>query len=44
MIETSREQTNDENHDDDQDHDHNTFKKQKEYEIEKLENNFISAK
>ena len=42
MIEISSEQINDQNHN--HDHDHTTSKKQKKYQIEKLENKFISAK
>ena len=45
MIETSSEQKNDQNHD--HDHDPITFRKEKYiyiYQIEKLENKFISTK
>ena len=44
MIETLSEQINDQSHDHDHHHDHITSKKLKKYQIEKLENTFISAK
>ena len=42
MIETSSEQINHQNHD--HDHDSITYKELKNYQTEKLENKFISAK
>ena len=44
MIETPNEQIIDQNHDHDHDYDHIISKKKKIYQIEKLENKFISTK